>query len=349
MRLPCASRRRSLTPRPPWCPPQAPPVTGLSGASRLWVPSNRFLRPAPSPALLPEAAVSVDCVKALTGRLEDAAGLAGRSRRGAGAFWGSGRRKGRTGFPSGLGLWGRRSPVSNTCSVTVTALAQELPSEQHGQDAAPPGARVLAEGRTRRDAPALRKPRKEEENVKAPAIARPSVSCPSSRDRREAGAGGRSGRREETLPRRPRYRARRPRARPEALTGARRGPRDPGFPGPCPGPGPQAQHGRHFGAKLSESGAAGLRATARWHCEPGSLPGRGGVRGGAGVPSLRGGRPPHRSHGASFSPSVVCFSICFSLTLLHLPGRPRNPRIPAVLGADEPRHEFILHLQKAEL
>lgn len=167
-----------------------PPVTGLSGASRLWVPSNRLLRPAPSPALLPEAAVSVDCVKALTGRLEDAAGLAGRSRRGAGAFLGSGRRKGRTGFPSGLGLWGRRSPVSNTCSVTVTAQAQELPSEQHGQDAAPPGARVLAEGRTRRDAPALRKPRKEEENVKAPAIARPSVSCPSSRDQREAGGGG---------------------------------------------------------------------------------------------------------------------------------------------------------------
>lgn len=163
------------------------------------------------------------------------------------------------------------------------------------------------------------------------------------------GGGARSGRREETLPRRPRYRARCPRARPEALTGARRGPRDPGFPGPCPGLGPQAQHGRHFGAKLSESGAAGLRATARWHCEPGSLPGRGGVQGGAGVPSLRGGRPPHRSHGASSSPSVVCFSICFSLTLLHLPGRPRNPRIPAVLGADEPRHEFILRLQKAEL
>lgn len=192
MRLPCASRRRSLTPRPPWCPPQAPPVTGLSGASRLWVPSNRLLRLAPSPPLLPEAAISVDCIEALTGGLEDAAGLTGRSRRGAGAFWGSGRRKGRTGFPSGLGLWGRRSPVSNTCSVTVTAQAQELPSEQHGQDAAPPGARVLAEGRTRRDAPALRKPRKEEEeDVKAPAIARPSVSCPSSRDRREAGGGGR--------------------------------------------------------------------------------------------------------------------------------------------------------------
>lgn len=326
MHLPCASRRRSLTPRPPWCPPQAPPVTGLSGASRLWVPSNRLLRPAPSPALLPEAAVSVDCVKVLTGRLEDAAGLAGRSRRGAGAFWGSRRRKGRTGFPSGLGLWGRRSPVSNTCSVTVTAQAQELPSEQHGQDAAPPGARVLAEGRTRRDAPALRKPRKEEEeDVKAPAIARPSVSCPSSRDRREAGGGARSGRREETLPRRPRYRARRPRARPEALTGARRGPREPGFPGPCPGPGPQAQHGRHFGAKLSESGAAGLRTTARWHCEPGSLPGRGGVRGGAGVPSLRGGRPPHRSHGASSSPSVFC--LFFYLLLPHAPAPTWPPRI----------------------
>lgn len=239
-----------------------------------------------------------------------------------GPFWGAG--GGRGGRASraaarGLGLWGRRSPVSNTCSVTVTAQAQELPSEQHGQDAAPPGARVLAEGRTRRDAPALRKPRKEEEeDVKAPAMARPSVSCPSSRDRREAGGGARSGRREETLPRRPRYRARRPRARPEALTGARRGPRDPGFPGPCPGPSPQAQHGRHFGAKLSESGAAGLRATARWHCEPGSLPGRGGVRGGgAGVPSLRGGRPPHRSHGASSSPSVFC--LFFYLLLPHAP------------------------------
>lgn len=164
------------------------------------------------------------------------------------------------------------------------------------------------------------------------------------------GGGAQSGRREETLPRRPRYRARRPRARPEALTGARRGPRDPGFPGPCPGPGPQAQHGRHFGAKLSESGAAGLRATARWHCEPGSLPGRGGVGGGRGSPHCAAGarltapmgpRPVHLSS--------VCFSICFSLTLLHLPGRPRNPRIPAVLGADEPRREFILRLQKAEL
>lgn len=317
MHLPCASRRRSLTPRPPWCPPQAPQSLDLVEPPVCGCPATAFSGRPPRLPLLPEAAVSVDCIEALTGGLEDAAGLAGRSRRGAGAFWGSGRRKGRTGFPSGLGLWGRRSPVSNTCSVTVTAQAQELPSEQHGQDAAPPGARVLAEGRTRRDAPALRKPRKEEEDVKAPAIARPSVSCPSSRDRREAGGGARSGRREETLPRRPRYRARRPRARPEALTGARRGPRDPGFPGPCPGPSPQAQHGRHFGAKLSESGAAGLRATARWHCEPGSLPGRGGVRGGAGVPSLRGGRPPHRSHEASSSPSVFC--LFFYLLLPHAP------------------------------
>lgn len=165
------------------------------------------------------------------------------------------------------------------------------------------------------------------------------------------GGGARSGRREETLPRRPRYRARRPRARPEALTGARRGPRDPGFPGPCPGPSPEAQHGRHFGAKLSESRATGLRTTARWHCKPGSLPGRGGVRGGGGGP-LTARRAPRLTAPMGPRPvrlSSVCFSICFSLTLLHLPGRPRNPRIPAVLGADEPRREFILRLQKAEL
>lgn len=107
----------------------SPQSLGLSGAFCLWLPGNRFLQPAPSPLPPPPSCHFYRLRQGSHGSAGESGRTHGKKRALSwGLFLEAGGRRG--GWISraarDLGLWGRYSRVSNTCSVTVTASVQEL-------------------------------------------------------------------------------------------------------------------------------------------------------------------------------------------------------------------------------